>query len=268
LRAPLIRFCLASLLALGLAACGAPASADPPAGAIPVQGVQVRTAYPHDVGAFTEGLLYLDGDIYESTGLEGRSDIRRVRLADGVVLQSQAIDPDLFGEGIVNWGDDLISLTWRDGVGFRWDRKTLTRKGSFRYRGEGWSLTQDGKRLIMSDGTPWLRFLDPRTLKETGRVKVTADGQPVRNLNELEWVKDEVLANIWLTHRIARIDPATGRVKGWIDLSSLPEVRMGLGPDAVANGIAYDAAKDRLFVTGKNWPHLYEIGLTGPKEAP
>lgn len=263
MRALLIRFCIAPILALGLTACGAPASAGPP-----VQGVEVRAAYPHDVGAFTEGLIYVGGELYESTGMEGRSEIRRVRLTDGAILQSKAIEPDLFGEGVVNWGDELISLTWRDGIGFRWDRRTLTRKGSFSYLGEGWSLTQDGKRLIMSDGTPWLRFLDPMTLKETGRVKVTAEGRPVRNLNELEWVKGEVLANIWLTNRIARIDPATGRVKGWIDLSSLPEISMGLGPDAVPNGIAYDHDKGRLFVTGKNWPHLYEIGLTAPKETP
>lgn len=263
MRAVLSKLGLTLCLAVSLAACGAQAVAEPP-----VQGVQVKAAYPHDTGAYTEGLFYLDGLLFESTGMEGRSEVRQVRLADGAILKSQAIEPHLFGEGVVNWGHDLISLTWRDGIGFRWDLKTLTRKGSFSYLGEGWGLTQDGKRLIMSDGTPWLRFLDPVNLKEIGRVKVTADGRPVRNLNELEWVKGEVLANIWLTNRIARIDPATGRVKGWIDLSSLPETRMGLGPDAVLNGIAYDAKHDRLFVTGKNWPHLYEIGLTAPKEAP
>lgn len=263
MRAMLSKLGLGLVLALSLAACGAPASAGPP-----VQDAVIRATYPHDAGAYTEGLFYLDGEIFESTGMEGRSEVRRVRLSDGAVLQAGAIEPDLFGEGVVNWGGELVSLTWRDGIGFRWDLKTLTRKGTFRYLGEGWGLTQDGRRLIMSDGTPWLRFLDPATLKETGRVKVTADGRPVRNLNELEWVKGEVLANIWLTNRIARIDPATGQVKGWIDLSGLPETRMGLGQDAVANGIAYDRQHDRLFVTGKNWPHLYEIGLTAAKETP
>ena len=236
--------------------------------ALPLYGIQVKAAYPHDSRAYTEGLFWLDGNLFESTGLVGQSNIRRVRLADGAVLQMQPIAPSLFGEGIVNWGGEIISLTWQNNVGFRWDLKTLAMKSSFSYPGEGWALTQNGKHLIMSDGTPVLRVLDPKTLKVVRRIKVTAEGQPVFNLNELEWVKGEVLANIWQTNRIARINPRTGAVTGWIDMSSVPEARTRRDADAVLNGIAYDAAKDRLFVTGKNWPHLYEITLTAPRFAP
>lgn len=233
--------------------------------ATPTEGVTVRHIYPHDPHAFTEGLFFLNGEFFESTGIPGQSDVRRVRLSDGVILQSKAIDPKLFGEGIVNWGDEIVSLTWQDHVGFRWDRKSLTRTKRFRYPGEGWALTQDGKHLIMSDGTSSLRVLDPETFRELRRIPVTADGAPVDNLNELEWVKGEIYANIWQTTRIARIDPATGHVKAWIDLSALPETRGGGNLDAVANGIAYDPAHDRLFVTGKYWPHLYEVSLAPPK---
>ena len=202
---------------------------------------------------------------YASQPRVGQSNIRKVRLADGAVLQSQAISPGMFGEGIVNWGGEIISLTWQDRVGFRWDLKTLTLKSSFSYPGEGWALTQNGKALIMSDGTSTLRVLDPKTFKLVRKVPVIADGKPVANLNELEWVKGEVLANIWQTNLIARIDLRTGAVKGWIDLSSLPEATRRRGADAVLNGIAYDKDGDRLFVTGKNWPHLYEITLTPAK---
>jgi glutaminyl-peptide cyclotransferase len=240
-------------------------SAWPAAAAVPVQGVQVKATYPHDAGAYTQGLFYLNGDLYESTGRVGQSNLRRVRLRDGAILQRQPISPSLFGEGIVNWGDEIVSLTWQDQVGFRWDLKTLRMKSSFRYPGEGWALTQNGKHLIMSDGTPYLRILEPRTFKEVRRVRVTADGRPVANLNELEWVKGEVLANVWQTNLIARIDPTSGAVKGWIDLSGLPEAQSLRGRDAVLNGIAWDREHDRLFVTGKNWPHLYEVTLTPPK---
>lgn len=236
------------------------------AAAVPLDAYEVRHVYPHDPGAFTEGLFYLDGDLFESTGLEGQSTVRRVRLRDGVVLQAQAIAPDLFGEGIVNWGHEIISLTWRDQTGFRWDLKSLKVKSAFHYPGEGWALTQDGRNLIMSDGTPILRVLDPMTFKVRRRIRVTADGKPVQNLNELEYVRGEILANIWTTTRIARINPATGVVMGWIDLGALPETQRP-SSDAVLNGIAYDRAHDRLFVTGKNWPHLYEIVLKPARRA-
>jgi len=195
----------------------------------------------------------------------GQSNIRKVRLQDGAVLQRQAIDASLFGEGIVNWGGEIISLTWQDQVGFRWDLKTFAMKSSFKYAGEGWALTQDGTHLIKSDGTPVLKFLDPVSLREVRKIRVTANGRPVQNLNELEWVKGEILANIWQTNLIARIDPKTGVVKGLIDLGGLPESRQAYNGDAVLNGIAYDKAHDRLFITGKNWPHLYEIALKPTK---
>lgn len=255
-----MRLRLSSLLTVILLGCASAASA-----ALPVHGIQVKAAYPHDARAYTQGLLYLDGDLYESTGLEGRSTIRRVRLSDGVVLQQKAISPELFGEGMVNWGSELISVTWRDQVGFRWDLKTFALRSSFKYPGEGWALTQDGKHLILSDGTPNLRFLDPKTFKEVRRVRITAEGRPVANLNEIEWVKGEVWGNIWQTNLIVRIDPKTGIVKSLIDLSSLPETARKPNIDAVPNGIAYDSKGDRLFVTGKLWPRLYEVRLTPPR---
>lgn len=222
-------------------------------------------SYPHDPAAFTEGLLVHDGLLYESTGEVGRSGIRVARLEDGKVLRRVTVPPPYFGEGIVIWKDRLVSLTWRDGIGFTWSPDTLTKTGEFRYAGEGWALTHDGHRIIMSDGTPDLRFLDPETLRETGRVRVhTKDGQPVPMLNELEYVDGEVLANIWMTDRIARIDPASGLVIDWIDLAPLvakARAAGAKGPDDVLNGIAWDGATRRLFVTGKNWSKLYEIRL-------
>jgi glutaminyl-peptide cyclotransferase len=230
--------------------------------AIPVYGARVVHAYPHDRTAFTEGLFYLDGWLYESTGQGVRPAIRKVDLATGRVVQGRDIAPMFFGEGIVAWKGRLIELTWVNHIGFIYDLKTFQPLGSFTYPGEGWALTEDGRRIIMSDGTPQLRFLDPATLKETGRLTVTADGVPVKNVNELEWVKGEIYANIWLTNRIARIDPTSGKVVGWIDLTGLMSPQqVGEDADAVANGIAYDAAHDRLFVTGKLWPRLYEIRL-------
>jgi glutamine cyclotransferase len=230
--------------------------------AAPEYGYRIVHAYPHDPGAFTEGLFYLDGFLYESTGLEGRSSIRKEKLETGEVVQSRPIPPQYFGEGIVAWKDRLIELTWRSHVGFVYDLKTFAPLSEFQYPGEGWALTRDAHRLIMSDGTADLRFLDPDTLKETGRVRVTDEGRPVDQLNELEYVKGEVFANIWQTDRIARIDPATGKVVGWIDLTGLlGDADRGVAPVDVLNGIAYDAKSDRLFVTGKLWPKLYEIKL-------
>ena len=256
-------------------AFAAPAGAQPAptpdfaASRAPVFGYRVVHAYPHDTQAFTEGLFFHDGDLYESTGFEGRSTIRRVKLETGEVLQSRALDARYFGEGIVAWKDRLVELTWRGNVGFVYDLKTFAPRGEFHYPGEGWALTTDGRRLIMSDGTDELRWLDPDTLEETGRLAVTDDGRPVANLNELEWVKGEILANVWETDRIARIDPASGRVTGWIDLANIlgvPHQEGAPGQPDVLNGIAYDAARDRLFVTGKYWPRLYQIALVPPEE--
>lgn len=226
-----------------------------------VHSYEVVRTYPHDPGAFTQGLFFDDGLLYESTGLVGQSTIRKVRLADGKVLQLAQVPPGHFGEGSTAWGSEIISLTWQSGVGYRWDRATLKLKGSFRYPGEGWGLTNDGRSLILSDGTPSLRFLDPTTFKEQRRIRVTAGGKPVPQLNELEWVKGEVFANVWQTNLIARIDPETGVVKSWIDLSGLDRTVGPSDPDDVLNGIAYDRRRDRLFVTGKRWPKLFEIKL-------
>jgi len=248
---------LAAAFALAQAPAGGSALA-----AVPVWGVSIVHVYPHDRTAFTEGLFYQAGYLYESTGLNGLSTVRKVDLASGRVLQSHAIGRQFFGEGIVAWKDHLIQLTWRSHVGFVDDFSTFSELRRFSYAGEGWALTQNGRQIIMSDGTPQLRFLDPDTLKEVRRLTVTADGQPVKNLNELEWVKGEILANIWLTNFIARIDPRTGKVTGWIDLTGLMNpAELGGDPDAIPNGIAYDAAGDRLFVTGKRWPKLFEIKL-------
>jgi glutamine cyclotransferase len=219
---------------------------------------RVVHVYPHDPEAFTQGLVYLDGFLYEGTGLNGRSSIRKVRLENGEVLQIQSLDPQYFGEGIAVRGDTIYELTWQSEIGFLYDRATFKRKGTFNYRGEGWGLTHDGQRLIMSDGTAFLRFLDPTTLKELSRLRVKDGGMPVGNLNELEYVKGEIFANVWQTQRIARIAPKTGLVTGWIELGGLLTPREAQAAD-VLNGIAYDASGDRLFVTGKLWPKLFEI---------
>jgi glutamine cyclotransferase len=237
-----------------------PAPAAPPPPPVPVYAYRVVATYPHDRDAYTQGLFYLNGQLYESTGQVGRSTIRRVRIRDGRVLQSVAIPPGQFGEGIVDWGRQIVSITWQSGIGYRWDRASLRRLGQWRYPGEGWGLTRNGTDIVMSDGTPELRFLDPATLNERRRVTVTLRGGPLARLNELEWVRGEVFANIWMTGLIARIDPVGGRVTGIIDLRPLA-AENGANEDNVLNGIAYDAAGDRLFVTGKNWAHLYEIDL-------
>jgi len=230
--------------------------------AVPVYTYEVIHAYPHDRHAFTEGLLFHRGFLYESTGLKKESSIRKVQLETGTVLRSIHIPAQYFGEGIVIWKQRLISLTWKAGIGFVFDLDTLKLQKTFHYPGEGWALTQDGTHLIMSDGTSDLRLLDPRTLGETGRIHVTLDGTPVANLNELEWVKGEIYANLWQTDWMLRIDPGTGHVTGLADLSGLlgPSERIA-GETDVLNGIAYDAAHDRLFVTGKKWPKLFEIRL-------
>lgn len=225
-------------------------------------------AYPHDINAFTEGLFYTNGHLFESTGLNGRSQIREERLEDGKVLRSVKVDPRYFGEGIVDWGQEIRSLTWQGGVGFRWRRSDFARIGEFHYPGEGWALTRNASEIIMSDGTAQLRFLDPATMAERRRITVTDEGRPVERLNELEWVKGEIFANVWMTPRIARIDPTTGRVKGWIDLAPLVAEHAPPDEDSVLNGIAYDAKRDRLFVTGKNWPKLFEIRLRPARRVP
>jgi glutamine cyclotransferase len=229
----------------------------------PVYGYRVIAVYPHDADAFTQGLVYYQGDFYEGIGLHGRSSLRKVDLETGEVLQIFTLPDQYFGEGVTLFGDKLYQLTWQSHVGFIYDRASFDFLTSFKYPTEGWGLTHNGRELIMSDGTPTLHFLDPNTLQELRQVSVRDENGPVWRLNELEYIDGEVYANIWQTDRIARIDPDTGRVKAWIDLSGLlpPEDRAGAD---VLNGIAWDAARGRLFVTGKLWPKLFQIELTPP----
>jgi glutamine cyclotransferase len=215
--------------------------------------------YPHDPEAWTQGLIYHDGALYEGTGLYGRSSIRRVDLESGEPEQLSLLEPEFFGEGITIFGDRLYQLTWHNRVGLVWDWQSFELLGEWAYEGEGWGLTHDGTYLIQSDGTPVLRFLDPETLQEVRRLEVRDGTMPVPRLNELEYVRGEVYANVWQTDRIARIDPESGAVVGWIDLSGLLSAEDRTQPVDVLNGIAYDRAGDRLFVTGKLWPKLFEI---------
>ncbi|MDB5935014.1 MAG: glutamine cyclotransferase [Massilia sp.] len=230
--------------------------------AVPVYVFMVKHAYPHDTGAFTQGLFIKNGALFESTGMKGESSIRRVQLETGRVLQKIDLASEFFGEGIAPVGNDIVSLTWTSKVGFVYDAKTLKLKRKFSYEGEGWGLTTNGKQVFMSDGSPAIRVLDPKTLNEIKRIPVSAGGKPVANLNELEWVDGQLFANVWGTDVIARIDPASGDVVGWIDLTGLKDPTWkGMGPDDVLNGIAWDASNRRLFVTGKHWPKLFEIEL-------
>ncbi len=254
-----MRALLLSALAVAMNCCSLSQTA------IPEYTYRLVHTYPHDGRAFTEGLFYLNGYLYEGTGLPGHSSIRKVELKTGRILQQYDLPRRYFGEGIVAWKNRLFELTYTTGLGFVYDLHTLKRQSEFHYPGEGWSMTHDGKRIIMDDGTPDIRFWDPETLKETGRLRVTANGIPVENLNELEWVNGEIFANIWHSNRIARIHATTGHVLGWIDLSGLlPQTDLLPGPqgaEQVLNGIAYDQKGHRLFVTGKYWPKLFEIQI-------
>ncbi len=230
----------------------------PPASSrAPVYTYRIVHTYPHDANAFTEGLEYRDGYLYESTGLNGRSSIRKVKIETGEVVQNRALGREYFGEGLTVWKGEIFQLTYTSETGFIYDAVTFAPRRTFAYKGEGWALTHDDSDLIMSDGTADLRFIDPATFRERRRVTVTDGGAPIKYVNELEWMKGEVLANVYTTDYIARINPENGRVTGWIDMRGLI---LGKQID-VLNGIAYDAAGDRLFVTGKLWPKLFEIAL-------
>ena len=231
-----------------------------PAAALPIYGYTVVHSYPHDRDAFTQGLQYVDGVLYEGTGLNGRSSIRKTRFETGEVLQIHNLPEQYFGEGITIWNKELFQLTYQSGVALVYDAQSFALKRSFKYAGEGWGLTHDDNSLIMSDGSEYLRFLDPATFAERRRLRVTAAGKPLKNLNELEWVKGEIFANVWQTDYVARIDPASGRVTSYVDLRGLLTARESAAVD-VLNGLAYDAAGDRLFVTGKLWPKVFEIKL-------
>jgi glutamine cyclotransferase len=251
---------LIRLVAAILIVCSALGVAPFAQAAVPIYDYEVVHVYPHDPEAFTEGLFYLNGYLYESTGLEHHSSIRKVRLQTGEVLERYDIPGQYFGEGIVNWEGRLIELTCQSHIGIVYDLKTFKRQGEFHYEGEGWALTRDGSQIYMSDGTSTLRILNPKTLLPTGMIPVTLEGKPVERLNELEWVKGEIFANVWQTNWILRIDPRDGHVVGAIDLRNLlPAADAVPGKTDVLNGIAYDAKADRLFVTGKNWPKLFEI---------
>jgi glutaminyl-peptide cyclotransferase len=252
---------LAPFLALFLISLLPAASAFAAAREVPTEGYRIVHVYPHDATAFTQGLVFVNGMLYESTGLLGQSSLRMVDLASGHVLQQHDLAAKYFGEGLTDWQSQLIQLTWQSHLGFVYDRFSFRTLRTFTSPWEGWGLTHDSRHLILSDGTSVLHLLDPSTFKAVGKIQVTADGQPVLNLNELEYIRGEIYANIWETNRIARISPSTGKVIGWIDLSGLRPPSVEQNGNAVLNGIAYDSEHDRLFVTGKLWPNLYEIKL-------
>ena len=240
-------------------ACGFVATVLTAVAQTPEYGYQVIHVYPHDPNAFTQGLEYRAGFLYESTGLKGRSWLRREKLETGQVLQQIDLDPQYFGEGITVMNQQIVRLTWQSEMGFVYDQSSFHLKRPFTYPGEGWGLANDGKNIYMSDGSPQLRIWDPLTLQEKRRITVYDNGQPVQNLNELEWVNGEIYANIWQKDVIARISPTDGRVLGWIDLTGILSPAERTGQEDVLNGIAYDQLGDRLFVTGKQWPKLFEI---------
>lgn len=237
-------------------------TAAPTAAPLKRYGYEVVNIFPHDPAAFTQGLVYLDDVFYEGTGRYGQSSLRKVDPTTGNILQQHDLAEEFFGEGIAVVGDVIYQLTWQNGTGFMYDKETFAERRRFRYATEGWGLTFDGQHLIMSDGSATLYFLDPATLDEVRRIDVTVAGEPVVRLNELEYIDGRVLANIWQTDFIVQIDPASGVVDGVIDLTGL----LGQAPPSqsavdVLNGIAFDGANRRLFVTGKLWPYLFEIRL-------
>jgi glutamine cyclotransferase len=231
----------------------------------PTYGYRIINRYPHDPKAFTQGLVFVDGFLWEGTGLRGRSSLRKVDLATGTILQYRNLPAHFFGEGVTVFGNKVIQLTWRAKLGFVYDRDTLQLIKTFHYPTEGWGITHDGEHLITSDGTSILYFLHPETYKEVGRIEVRDLKGPVSNLNELEYVQGLILANVWKTDMIAQISPETGKVVGWIDLRGLLRPEDRVRPVDVLNGIAFDQRNDRLFVTGKLWPKLFEIELILPE---
>ena len=230
----------------------------------PTYSYKIIRSYPHDTAAFTEGLVFDDGFLYESTGLKGRSSLRKMDLETGQILHEYDLPPQYFGEGVTIYRDDIIQLTWQSQRGFVYDKSTFAILHDFTYDTEGWGLTQDGSRLIMSDGTASLHFIDPQTFKDVSVIQVHDNNVSVSDLNELEYINGSVYANVWKTDQIAIIDPQDGHVKAWIDLTGLLKPQDYSGEVDVLNGIAYDSQADRLFVTGKLWPLLFHIDLVGP----
>jgi glutamine cyclotransferase len=242
----------------GDASAKANGDAQPSADA-PVYGFQVVNSWPHDTAAFTQGLIFHEGTFIESTGQYGESTLRRVEPQTGKVLKRVEVPPQYFAEGVTLFRGKLYQLTWEHQRGFIYDPQSLQKLGEFRYDGQGWGLTNDDESLILSDGTNQLRFIDPETFEVRRTISVVFRGSPLRDLNELEYVKGEIYANIWHTDKIVRLDPQSGKILGWIDLAGLLPPSKRRDEEAVLNGIAYDEAADRLFVTGKLWPTIFEI---------
>ena len=272
-RCLLPRLCAGSrlLAAFALAACGCadvqnigsapgiPTFGIPQStGRIPVLTVKLVRTYPHDPHAFTQGLEYYGGYLYESTGIAGQSTLRKVALDTGQVIQKVSLPSEYFGEGLTIFRGKIYQLTWLSKKGFVYNLRTFRQVTEFPYDTEGWGLTHDDRSLIMSDGTNKIRYIDPASFAVTRTIELYAEGQGVANLNELEYVKGEILANIWHSTRIARVDPSSGQIVAWIDLSSIA-AKEPHREEEVLNGIAYDKSADRLFVTGKKWSKLYEI---------
>lgn len=258
---PFLRPLAAASVLLATATAGA---GDPP----PQYRLEVVASYPHDAGAFTQGLVWAGGGFFESVGRYGKSALRRVDLKTGAVRAQRRLADHYFAEGLAQIDGRLIQLTWKAGRGFIYDADSLAPTGRFEYPGEGWGLAYDGERLIMSDGSEQLRFLDPETLRETGRLTVTLAGRPLPRLNELEIVRGEIWANVWPTDAIARIDPDTGTVTGIVQGRSLRDLLPDSAKPDVLNGIAYDKDGDRIFITGKWWPRLFEVHLVPVADAP
>lgn len=244
-------------------ACAPAASIEAQRNPAPVQSYKVVATFPHDPDAFIQGLVFADGEFYESTGLNGHSTLRRVEITTGKVLQQIKVPDEYFAEGLALVGDELLQLTWQHHRGFVYDRKTFAQKRTFPYKSEGWGIAYDGtSQLVMSDGSDTLTFMDPKTLAPTRSIRVRDAGRSIDRLNELEWIDGEIWANVWLTDRIARISPTTGEVNAWIDFGSLWPVNQRPNPgDQVLNGIAYDRATRRIFITGKKWPRLYQVAV-------
>jgi glutamine cyclotransferase len=250
-----------TLVALTMLACAPAGSISAQRNPAPVQSYKVVATFPHDANAFTQGLVFADGEFYESTGLNGHSTLRRVEIATGNVLQQIKVADEYFAEGLALVGDELLQLTWQHRRGFVYDRKTFAQKRTFNYKSEGWGIAYDGEsQLVMSDGSDTLTFLDPKTLAPGRTIRVRDAGRRIDQLNELEWIEGEIWANVWMTDRIARISPTTGEVNAWVDFGSLwPAAQRPNPGDQVLNGIAYDRATRRIYITGKKWPRLYQV---------
>jgi glutamine cyclotransferase len=252
---------LSAVILAGIFACSNSSPAGQAADAVPLYSYQVVNSWPHDAEAYTQGLVFHDGTLFESTGLRGSSSLRRVELKSGKVKKKLEVARPFFAEGMTIFHDKIYQLTWQEQKGFVYDLKKFKPDGEFAYEGEGWGLTHDNQSLILSDGTNRIRFLDPTSFQVQRTISVYDNGQPLAELNELEYIKGEIYANIWKTDRIVRIDPATGKINAWIDMAGLRRWAENNPSENCLNGIAYDAENDRIFVTGKRWPQLFEIRL-------